>query len=171
MLLASRLPLLRRQTESAGVEAILARAMEYTGVSVEKSTRLVTLSELLKLMLLFDSFAQLPVSCRLSWRKDIENAPVFGPAIRARQARATNKSAFGADVPVPIHRPWSPSEAKVEGSQWCVASQDHAGLMMPRWQWRFAAEHFRQHLCLGPSPSCILQYFPEDHPPIASLSS
>lgn len=33
-----------------------------------------------------------------------------------------------------------------------------------------AAENFRQHLCLGPSPSCILQYFPENHPPIASLS-
>lgn len=92
MLPVSRLPLLRRQTESAGVEAILAQAMEYTGVGVEKSTWLVNLSEL------FDSFAQLPVSCRLSWRKSIENAPVFGLAVRARQARATNKSTFGADV-------------------------------------------------------------------------
>lgn len=49
-------------------------------------------------MFLFDSLAQLPVSCRLSWRKAIENAPVFGLAIRARQARATNKSAFGTDI-------------------------------------------------------------------------
>lgn len=64
----------------------------------EKSTWLVTLSGLLKLVFLFHSFAQLPVSCRLSWKKAIENAPVFGLAIRARQAPATNKSAFSTDT-------------------------------------------------------------------------
>lgn len=49
-------------------------------------------------MFLFHSFVQLLLSCRLSWTDTVEDAPVFGHQIRARQFRTPSKSAIGADI-------------------------------------------------------------------------